>query len=273
MYRNRFRKRKKSLSEKFQIGLGRYCHDDEATSHHSNDLSFNSNQESLSKPVLPSENRKFCSTKDKLIVEKTDNISQKNNVILNGKFVHDVTFSQLSQSVMNEEIVSETKHIEIASTMEGASPKNNKETEGNDTKYVHDLQFSGVENLSHKDSSASPKCLDKISNECAKPHHDIGLESEDIICGSKSSKAKTISPKNRNKKERPNFVKLHAEYVSGWRKNRPFGETRPMRLIEYVFSCCNSDNGSDSESDDSFMIALKAAQKKEAARQESYFKN
>ena len=73
MYRNRFRRRKKSLSEKIQIGLAKYCHDEENISHNSKDLSFKSNKDSLSKSLFTSQTKEPCSSVDKLIVDKTNN--------------------------------------------------------------------------------------------------------------------------------------------------------------------------------------------------------
>ena len=55
-------------------------------------------------------------------------------------------------------------------------------------------------------------------------------------------------------------MKLHAEYIKSWRNKPPAGESRPMRLLEYVYSLYNSDE--DTDSDDSFAIALKVAKKK-----------
>ena len=38
---------------------------------------------------------------------------------------------------------------------------------------------------------------------------------------------------------RPNFSKLHAEYKEEWYKNHPPNETRPMRLMEFIWAHCD----------------------------------
>ena len=59
------------------------------------------------------------------------------------------------------------------------------------------------------------------------------------------------------KKNRPNFTKMHEDYKLSWRENPPPNETRPMRLMEFIFAySSNKDNDIEEFSDDSFDISL-----------------
>ena len=259
MNRNRFRRRKKSLSEKFQIGLGKYCHGEENTSHNSNDLSFKSNKDYPSKSPNISPTKEPISSVDKIIVDTTDNCTSNINNVSNGKFVHDVQFSQMSHSVTKEGSGSESNPINIQLTCEGVADNNNN-VDKIDSRYVSDLQFTQAEKCSENSKTASTDNIDNIPNKTTKPNHNATGDMKERNCASKSCIVDNINSKNISKGERPNYVKLHAEYIKSWRNNPPAGESRPMRLLEYVYSLCNGDE--DTDSDDSFAIALKVAKKK-----------
>ena len=79
-----------------------------------------------------------------------------------------------------------------------------------------------------------------------------------------SNVASAFASSTREKNERPNFRKLHEEYKVSWRNNHPKDETRPMRLMEFIFSKCDENN--DDFSDDTFDKDLKKITEKRGRR-------
>ena len=64
--------------------------------------------------------------------------------------------------------------------------------------------------------------------------------------------------------KKPNFSKLHAEYKVEWYKNHPPNETRPMRLMEFIWTHCDGKSNQynvDYLSDDTRDKDLKVIEK------------
>ena len=268
------------MSEKFQIGVGRYRHDLECSFSPEDDISL----QSVSKSIFNSDiNPKHMDMPTlNLISSKTKNmesLSDKIDTSL-GKYVHDVQFSQmadLSDSSTHNTCGSDSNTIVFSSTSNASHETIHSKKSKNVTSYVHDVQFSQLANLSdsstheskhHSLKSPSFDTLCSMQHSVSKDH--CGSKSNPITFPLTSNVARATIQTKSTKKVKPNFRKMHAEYVLAWNKNPPSNQPRPMRLMEFIFSHCNGENCSDS--DDSIDIALKKARDKMGIRTKDLFK-
>ena len=93
--RTRSSRNKKTLSDKFEIGAGRYVHDLEVPFTPQDDLSLISATKSVPKATVKGNSEKNSNLKlSSSITEKKESLSDKCETGL-GRYVHDVEFSQL----------------------------------------------------------------------------------------------------------------------------------------------------------------------------------
>ena len=97
---------------------------------------------------------------------------------------------------------------------------------------------------------------------------DLSWLSGDNVCD-QTSCSQTISNvidattvdshQTSTKSVKPNLKKLHEEYKLKWKMNPPPNETRPMRLVEFIWSNCDGSSNQldvDYGSDDSTDVLL-----------------
>ena len=220
--RTRSSRNKKTLSDKFEIGAGRYVHDLEVPFTPQDDLSLISATKSVPKATVKENSVENSNLKlSSSLSEKDDSLSAQRQSCL-GRYVHDVEFSQLED-------------LSVSSTHESL----------------------GYSENSPSSEGLSPSLSSVFKEHNAKASNPVNMQlTSNVAHGS-------IKSKNMQKQS-PNFTKMHQEYKLAWRKNPTPNSTRPMRLMEFIFSHCDGKkkDTKEDESDDSMDIALKKAKDK-----------
>ena len=193
-----------------------------------------------------------------------------------GKYVHDVEFTSPPIYNGNDHNTFRKSWDDSISHINEKNPCSSNErnfkkslcTKNNTNigKFVHNVEFSQSKDVI-VDSDPQRNNIDIDSPSLKSGSDSISKSSilnSEISCnkGNKegcSSVAHGSSIHNTLENNRPNYTKLHEDYVKTWRNNPPHGESRPMRLLEYIYSLCD---GKDDFSEDSFDRDLKKYRKK-----------
>ena len=255
-YGTRRSKRKQSLSDKLDIGAGKYVHNLEFPCSLQNTKTKAAGSSDGSSKVV---NLSWSDTMPNKMGHYVTNLQLPSNLSHgNTSSVDDINITNLSgvdepsNDIHQEESIltldekeskiihatNASKVFDLVDLTEGILNQQESQTPSND---VVDLSCLSGDNLPKETS-----CSQTISKE---------------IDGT------TVDNNQANTgRVKPNFKKLYDEYLVKWRMNPPPNETRPMRLSELIWSNCDGSTNKfdvDYGSDDSKDIFLKSiAQRK-----------
>ena len=175
-----------------------------------------------------------------------------------GRYVHNVEYSSLSP-VENEMAIARSS---LSSKKVGLSW--NHIDESNETQYVNKADFTSLVDLTNgpnRTNNPNDKSVGvSLRNQSDNIGGDIStnVNNNNGVTISNVAKGSTISTSKNS--DSPNFTKLHEEYKKQWRLNPPSNETRPMRLLEFIWSRCDGkriNRDPDYYSDDTLNQKLK----------------
>ena len=185
----------------------------------------------------------------------------------------DLSFSSATKSVpkaTDKGNSEQNSNLKLSSSLTERKDSLSAKCETGLGRYVHDVEFSQLEDLSvssthesrgYSENSPSSEGLSPSLSSVFKEHN--ARASNPVNMPHTSNVAHGSIDSKNMQKESPNFTKMHQEYKLAWRKKPTSNETRPMRLMEFIFSHCDGKKYTkEDESDDSLDIALKKAKDK-----------
>ena len=242
-------KRKQSMSDKLDIGAGKYVHN----------VEFPCNQQNITNlPVGKSDgslNAVDLSWSDNVAIagcRYVTNLEYPANV--NTDKTASVESIQCEQLGVDESLnpnSSPNQRLTVTGTSTTKTPTQNAPS------AIVDLTEERPNLNKSKDLSDSKVDLSNLS---------VDILAEDRSSNHTPLKASDFA-KGSSSNDKPNFTKLHEEYKAEWQRNPPPNETRPMRLFEFIWSKCDGSSnklGVDYGSDDSKDVILNTIAKKKS---------
>ena len=263
--RNR-KRQKQSLSEKLDIGGGKYVHNvqfasvSESSNSHYVGSSFGSTHEpgsSWSDNFPPNMGRyvskiQIPSIFGSRLDESDSNVSSKTSPAKSHSNLSEVDMeNNHDNEVINVSATSKVSSIELAES--SSKSGNHEEITHNKTRdetltlhsvqpstTIVDLTTDGTSSNEHvripeNEPSRSPSAFSKSEN-TPKRQNLSSIDKHNLILSGRSE-TQNYGPVKLN------FKELHEEYLRNWYKNHPPEEMRPMTLMEFIWTHCDgSDN-------------------------------